>query len=176
MKRHLKKKLNADLASESRDFAAGQPEKLGRKDIADNIKHTVGIYYRKKRRAVFPELGLCKHGRLRADLFVLAMNGHTVVVEVKSSVADFRNDDKMELYLPFASQAYLAVTQKVFKKIEDDIDARFGVFILTDDGLRIKKVLRAKSRGIDMTVAANLAIRAAFRSMDKSNRKNKALV
>lgn len=176
MKRVLKKKLNAELKAEQAALKAAVPIKLSRKEIADNIKKSVGIYYRKKRRAVFPELGVTKGGSLRADLLVLAMNGHVVIVEVKSSVADFRTDKKMVKYLPYCSQAYVAMTIKTYRKVEDDIDPRFGVFIMTRDGVTIKKVKPAKSRDLKPEVAQNLAIRAAFRSMDKSNRKNKALV
>jgi hypothetical protein len=177
MKRRLKKKLRADLKRElDAAKAACADRKLSRQEIADNIKLTVGAYYRAKARAVFPELGLCRGGRLRADLLVLAMTGHTVVVEVKSSVSDFRTDKKMRKYLAFASQAYVAMTKGTYLKVADEIDPEFGVFIMSKDGLTIRKVKRARNRVIKPEVAQNLAIRAAFRSMDKSGRKNKALV
>lgn len=174
MKRAIKKKLNVTLRAERKAMLETPP--LNRKEIADNIKKSVGLYYRAKRRAVFPELGLCRGGRLRADLFVLAMNGHSVVVEVKSSVADFRSDSKMQKYLDFCHQAYLAVTRKVYKKIADDIEPGFGVFIMSADGCHIEKVLKSRRRDLDAQVIQSLAIRAAFRAMPSSNRKNKAIV
>lgn len=176
MKRVLKKRLRAQLKAEHAEAVASAADrKLNRKEIADNIKATVGRYYRGKNRAVLPELGLCKGGRLRADLFVLAMNGHTVVVEVKSSVADFRTDKKAVKYLDFCHQAYYAMTSAVYKKVEDSIHPDFGVFVMSKDGLGIKKVHKSRKRDLKKDIVFNLAMRAVFRTMPSSNRKNKAL-
>ena len=79
--------------------------------IADVIKATIAKRYKAKHRAVFFEIGVVSGGKLRADVLALAMNGHVVIVEVKSSVADFRTDKKMEGYLPYCNQFYLAVTK-----------------------------------------------------------------
>lgn len=176
MKRVLKKRLRAQLKAEQlAAVAEASTKKLNRKEIADNIKATVGRYYRGKNRAVLPELGLCRGGRLRADLFVLAMNGHAVVIEVKSSVADFRTDKKAHKYLAFCHQAYYAMTAKVYKSVGEDIDPAFGVFVMSKDGLEIKKVKKSKKREIDKDIVFNLAMRAVFRTMPSSTRKNKAL-
>ena len=45
----------------------------------------------------------------RVDVMGLNSKGSFIVVEVKSSVADFRADDKWRDYLPFADQMYFAV-------------------------------------------------------------------
>jgi hypothetical protein len=145
---------------------------LGRAEIADRIKRTVAKRFKRKRRAVYFEMGVNRGGRLRADVLALAMNGHLVIVEVKSSVADFRADKKMAGYLPFCNQFYLATTRKVYKKIKDDIIDQAGVFIISDDGLSITKVMRARNRKLDQDISYNLAIRAAFRNSDTNNRKN----
>ncbi len=50
--------------------------------IADSIKRQIAIYFKKKMRAVYFEIGLLKGGQLRADVLVLAMNGHLVILEV----------------------------------------------------------------------------------------------
>jgi hypothetical protein len=173
MKRRLKKGLMAQIKADRQALLDNQPEELTRLDIANNIKAIVSFYYRAKKRAVFFELGLVRKGRLRADVVALAMNGHVVLVEVKSSVADFRADNKHKKYLPLSNQAYFAMPRKVYKKVKDDIDPSFGVFICEDDGLKIEKVVGAKSRQLDLGVSSSLAIRAAFRSSDHSNRKNK---
>lgn len=174
MKRGLKKRVKAGLRKEAAALAAA-PAPLNRKEIAANIQKAVGLYYRGKNRAVLPELGLCRGGRLRADLFVLAMNGHAVVVEIKSSVADFRTDKKMHKYLPFCNQAYLAVTKKVYAKIKEDIHPSFGVFVMCPEGKSIVKVKKSRKREIAQDVIFNLAMRAVFRVMPSSTRKNKAL-
>ena len=45
----------------------------------------------------------------RVDVMGLNSKGFFIVIEVKSSVADFRSDDKWRDYLPFADQMYFAV-------------------------------------------------------------------
>lgn len=145
---------------------------LGRTEIANNIKKTVAKRFKKKKRAVYFELGVARGGKLRADVLALAMNGHIVIVEVKSSVSDFRTDKKMAGYLPYCNQFYLAVTAKVYAKIKDEIIDGAGVLILSADGGYIGKVKRAKNREVDTEVSYNLAIRAAFRNSDTNNRKN----
>lgn len=53
---------------------------MGRADIALAAKAAIAKRYKKLKRAVYHEIGLNKEGRLRADVFVLAMNGHIVIV------------------------------------------------------------------------------------------------
>ncbi len=50
--------------------------------VADSIKRQIAIYFKKKMRAVYFEIGLLRGGKLRADVLVLAMNGHLVILEV----------------------------------------------------------------------------------------------
>ena len=45
----------------------------------------------------------------RADVLALAGSGHLVVVEIKTSLADFRADYKWPSYLGFADRLYFAV-------------------------------------------------------------------
>ncbi len=45
----------------------------------------------------------------RADLFALGRDGRCVIVEIKSSPADFRADRKWRDYPPFADRFYFAV-------------------------------------------------------------------
>jgi len=101
------------------------------------------------------------------------MNGYTVIVEVKSSVADFRADKKMAGYEEFCNQFYLATTAKVYAKVKDDILPGMGAFIMSEDGRTIMKVKAAKRFELDPEVVLNLAIRCAFRDSDTSTRKNK---
>ena len=64
---------------------------------------------------LFAELGLCgltemtlANGR-RADVVALCQKGQISIVEIKSSVADFRSDQKWPEYQPFCDQFYFAV-------------------------------------------------------------------
>lgn len=141
--------------------------------LSDVIKRAIAKRFKKKRRAVYYELGLNAGGRLRADVLALAMNGHVVIVEVKSSVADFRTDKKMAGYLDYCNQFYLAMPKPVYLKVKDKIDIpRAGVFIMSEDGAKIIKVLRSKNCELDDEIVHSLAIRAAFRNSDTNNRKN----
>ena len=141
--------------------------------LSDTIKQTIAKRFKRKRRAVYFELGLNRKGQLRADVFVLAMNGHVVVVEVKSSVADFRADKKMAGYMEYCNQFYLALPSAVYEKIKDRFTLQgAGVFVLSDDGKSIVKVKAARNRDLDQDVVFNLAVRAAFRNSDTNNRKN----
>ncbi len=45
----------------------------------------------------------------RVDVMGLNKAGQFIIIEIKSSVADFRADDKWPEYLPFADQMYFAV-------------------------------------------------------------------
>lgn len=149
---------------------------MDRQETADWLKARVANYYRRKKRVSFFELGLNRGGKLRADVFVLAMSGHIVIVEVKSSVADFRTGVHkwVDGYMPLCNQFYCAVTKAVFAKIKDDIPPGVGVFIFnTEDGRLKPRVLRAKNRELDPELSRSLFIRAAFRNSDNTNRKNR---
>jgi hypothetical protein len=45
----------------------------------------------------------------RVDVVGLNKAGQFIIIEIKSSVADFRSDEKWPEYLPFADQMYFAV-------------------------------------------------------------------
>ncbi len=47
--------------------------------------------------------------RRRADVFALNRAGHIILVEIKSSEADFRSDGKWPDYLPYCDAFYFAV-------------------------------------------------------------------
>lgn len=141
--------------------------------LADVIKRTLAKRFKKKHRAVFFEIGVNAGGKLRADVMALAMNGHIVIVEVKSSVADFKTDKKMQGYVQYSNQFYLALPISVWKKIETTfVIPGAGVFVMSDEGDKVLKVKAARNRPLDPVLSTNLAIRAAFRNSDTNNRKN----
>lgn len=66
---------------------------------------------------LFAELGYSclaefrlRNGR-RADLIAIAPDGSFSIVEIKSSVADYRADQKWEDYLPFCDRFYFCVAE-----------------------------------------------------------------
>jgi hypothetical protein len=141
--------------------------------VADEIKKSVAAYYYKKGRMSFFELGLTWMGRLRADVFVLAMNGYIVIVEVKSSLADFRSDKKMKQYEEFCNASYCAMPESVYLKVKDKILPGWGCFVMNEDGTCILKVKGAKPFDIDPEITKELCIRAAYREADTNKSKNK---
>ena len=48
--------------------------------------------------------------RRRADILALGKTGDLIIIEIKSSVADFRSDRKWAAYRDFADRLYFAVT------------------------------------------------------------------
>jgi hypothetical protein len=143
-------------------------------DTADYLKKRVATYYKRKRRVCFLEIGVNRGGRLRADVFVLAMSGHIVIVEVKSSVADFRSDLKWPNYQDYCNQFYFAFTKLVYEKVKEQIPKGVGVFVFDAEDGRLKpRVIRAKNFDLDPDIQRSLYIRAAFRNSDTSNRKNR---
>ena len=59
--------------------------------------------------APLPEFSLAS-GR-RADIFALSDRGDAVIVEIKSSVEDFRTDQKWPEYQPWCDRFYFAVAE-----------------------------------------------------------------
>ena len=59
--------------------------------------------------ATLTEFRLANHRRV--DVMALAPGGEFVIVEVKSTVEDFRGDTKWPAYLPFCEQFYFAVPE-----------------------------------------------------------------
>jgi len=74
---------------------------------AEGIKRGVSRYFRDLGNAVLREFRL-SNGR-RVDLIGLDAKGKFTIVEVKSSPADFRTDDKWPEYLAYCDSFYFAV-------------------------------------------------------------------
>ena len=82
-----------------------------------------------------PELTLA-NGR-RADVIALAPDGHLTIVEIKSSVADFRADRKWPDYRDFCDRLFFAVPDSVPLEILPEsagliVADAFGAAILRD--------------------------------------------
>jgi hypothetical protein len=125
--------------------------------------------------AVNAEVGLCAGGRFRADLLALTMYGDVTIVEVKSSVADFRADKKWHNYLGFCNKMYFALTPAVYAKVKDSIPKGIGVMLVSDfqDSMgrsrtSLKVAKPAFRQEFDAETNINLIIRLAFRNSDAS--------
>lgn len=132
---------------------------------AAHIKQCVARYYHKKLWFTASEVGVCKHGRLRADLIASNMGAYLVIVEVKSSVADFRADKKWHKYAEFANKFYFAMAPDVYEKVKAKIPAGVGVFLVYDTG-HTKIKARAKHAEVSPEVRLNMLTRLAYRGND----------
>jgi hypothetical protein len=63
-----------------------------RKEVADGLKLAAAFLLFRRGYAVAFELGISAWGSRRADVIGNKINGHMIMVEVKSSVEDFRKD------------------------------------------------------------------------------------
>jgi hypothetical protein len=145
-------------------------------ETTDRIKKAVIKYYLKKKRCVNEEIGLCKRGRLRADLFVQAMNGYSIVVECKSGLPDFKTDNdagKWKGYLKYCHQFYWAMTLETYKKVSKLIEPGCGVIIVDVDTLKVKFAKKARVREMKLKTQFELAMRVIFRNSDHNRLKTK---
>lgn len=139
---------------------------------AEDIRQVVAARYTHKLWAVHFEVGLCKGGRYRADVLAINMGAGIEVVEVKSSVADFRSDKKMAQYMQYCDKLYLAVTKPVYDKIKDRVLPGVGVLLV--DGSRCWVVKRAQRRMVHAKTRLNLMARVAYRSADATLHQRKS--
>jgi hypothetical protein len=77
-------------------------------DIAPQIARGVGRHFRALGQVTLLEFPL-PDGR-RADVFALDERGGITIVEIKSSLIDFRTDQKWQDYLDWCDRFYFAVT------------------------------------------------------------------
>lgn len=140
---------------------------------ANHIRQVVAARYTGKLWAVHFEVGLVKGGKYRADVVALHMGGGLDVVEVKSSVADFRSDKKMGEYAKYCDKLYLACTSEVYAKIKDKVLPGIGVIIVGSNYCYVKK--KARTNKLDDKTRLNLMARIAYRSADATlhDRKSK---
>ncbi|QBQ74630.1 hypothetical protein BcepSauron_250 [Burkholderia phage BcepSauron] len=147
---------------------------MTRAEVASTIKAKVADYWREKMYAVSAEVGLNKGGSLRADVLAVHMKNEIVMVEVKSCLADFRNDRKWPQYLKYCNRLFFAVGAATYEKIKADIPPEVGVFVIRSylnkkysyKRTAIRMVRSAKHREIDPSIMANVAIRMAYRGAD----------
>lgn len=130
---------------------------------AAHIKQCIAKYWQAKLWFTNSEVGLCKQGRLRADLVAANMGSYIVIVETKSSVADFRTDKKWHKYQAFANKFYFAFSSEVYEKVKSKLPTGVGVFIVYPSG-HVKIKCRARHHELKADVRLNLMTRLAYRS------------
>ncbi len=98
-------RTKCDVKLVEREFI---PEMQSEDDIASQITRGVSRYFRNLNNAVLTEM-IFADGR-RCDVITVDENGVISIVEVKSSVADFRSDGKWPEYRQWCDLFYFAVS------------------------------------------------------------------
>ncbi len=146
-----------------------KPQHLCRADTTAEIRKRLTQRFTRARLALFFELGLCRRGALRADLFAMSFKGEITIVEIKSSLNDFYSDKKYKGYLKYCHKMYIASTPEVLNVIAKDVPSEIG---LIEVGLDTKVIRKTKKRAITKPVLEDLKNRLIFRNADNCNRKN----
>lgn len=148
------------------------PTKLGRKDITKLLTKAAIGYWVKKRYACLSELGVMPWGKRRADVVAVNHRGEIIILEIKSGLADFQTDFKLQHYLEFANRTYLVMYHKHWDKVVKkglSVPKGMGVLVLTPDG-HCTVLRKAKFKQLDPAVQLNIFIRMAWASAPFSRR------
>ena len=149
-----------------------EPSRL---QIAEALKTAAAYHFLRYGYSITFELGIQSWGRRRVDMVGNKIRGDLVIVEIKSSVADFRTDLKWTEYLPYADRFYLMFSAAVARKIRDHPELRarippqVGVLILGTDGF-VKTVKPARRQEVTVENRLNILSRMAWRSGEMSKR------
>lgn len=140
---------------------------MSRPDKTAYLTEAVQQYWNGKRYSCHVELGLIKHGNLRADVFCLNTKCDMIITEVKSCWADFNKDTKWHKYLPFCMRMYFVVDETLFESRGDEIIARIkkrgcGLIVVNKFGSAFVKS-NAKRKTMKNEIVAKMLIKAAWR-------------
>lgn len=122
--------------------------------------------------AVNREIAVLPWGRRRADLLAMDFKGtKVVIVEQKSSVADFTGDKKWEAYLDWCHSFYFAFTRDTWERLKKKKLApdhpRAGVLVLDPNAnywkFSVCVVKKAKKGTLTPEQIHTLALRLAYR-------------
>lgn len=140
---------------------------MSRPDKTAFLTEAAQRYWIDKRYSCHVELGLIKHGNLRADVFCLNTKCDMIITEVKSCWADFNTDKKWHKYLPFCMRMYFIIDERLFEthgdKIIDRIkDLGCGLIVVNKFGSAFVRS-NAKRKTMKNEIVAKLLIKAAWR-------------
>lgn len=160
------------MATSNVEYVYRGDEKIAVTMDANHIRQVVAARYTGKLWAVHFEVGLVKGGRYRADVVALHMGGGLDIIEVKSSVGDFKSDKKMHNYLKYADKVYLAVSKTVYDKIKSQVLPGIGVIVVGPLGCYVAK--KARYNKVHAKTRLNLMARIAYRSADETLHQRKS--
>lgn len=150
-----------------------------RREIADTLKRASAFMFFRYRYSMTFELGLESWGSRRADVIGNKISGDIVIVEIKSSLEDFKQDHKFQSYLPYCDRMYFAFTKDVALKINKNpelmarIPSRVGILVLSEYGY-MRVVKKAKIVPVELSARMLILARLAWRQGELSKRTTRA--
>lgn len=137
---------------------------MTRTEITARLTRAAIEHFVKLRFGVYKELGLVKGGLLRGDLVCINYRKKIIVVEVKSSAADFRADQKWPLYLGLADQLIFVVPESLWRSGKMTSPGRgAGVMVLSEKTGHLKSVVKATMLDLEDATRESIILRMAFR-------------
>ena len=145
--------------------------KLSRKTVTEALTKAAVMHMVRYGFAIHKEIGLSRGGTLRADLLCLNFKKKLVVMEVKSSLADFNTDQKWPKYLSLCDQLVFVMPEHVWHKLKVKPARGAGVLVLCEKTGHLKSVQRAATQELlDEETRDYLILRMAYRSAEYSKR------
>lgn len=153
-----------------------------RLEKAKTIRKEVTKFLTRKGLSCHYEVGLNKWGKLRADILSFNYKDKMIVVEVKSSLADYKTDKKWQDYLKFSTQFYFAfdsdfpLTKEIIKEIKSTgagilvVDLESNIKLYRSNST--KTIASAKVRQIDEADKFAIIARLAYRAGKLRTNKN----
>lgn len=144
---------------------------LGRREITEKLHEALMYYYVKKMYSVHREVGVERWGKSRIDCIALSLSSQVIGCEVKSGLADYRNDKKYDKYLTHVNKMYFmfppsVIQSRKFPDIKEELkDKGIGILTLTTTG-RVRCVQRAKTREVTDKRKFDLYKKLAWRGGD----------
>lgn len=148
--------------------------KPARSLVAAALKKAAAFYLFRYGFSVTYELGIMPWGSRRADIVANKVSGKIVILEVKSSLADFRADKKWKSYLDYCDKFMFCTTEDVYEKIRDELPKEVGVICLSPT--TGWAYMAKKSPNLELSDENRLSVlaRLAYRNGDLSRRTTRA--
>lgn len=130
---------------------------------AQFLTQAVVAYYNKQKYSCHVELGVEPWGKRRVDVMAITTKGLYVGIEVKSCVADYRNDTKWRDYLQHVNKFYFCFDSRTWDKLKDTFPVKeAGVLVCSPCG-SIHVAVNAKKRDMDRSNKLRLLLKMAWR-------------
>lgn len=90
------------------------------------------------------------NGGYYADVIELAKNNKVIIYEVKSSLADFKSDDKWQNYLNFCNLFYFVAPYEVIEKIKSEVPSHVGLYKYHNCNIFCERVARYHNKNTNV--------------------------